>query len=484
MAQLVSGLDAVYRRAHTSWQDTSAPPNVILNALGPGLISPALQQYQDAGNQIYHRESMKGQTADIPNTRPLLILPNTFLLKPPAFFETGQVAHRRESMKGQVADPQNFALASQDITQGGPLARAVVYNPVYKRSQQIQDTTIQRNPVLDLVGVLPILLLKANIFEAEETYHRDSLSGQYMRTGVLIPIGVPPAFNEIYTYVPRLKTAQEPFLFPNVVILGIPLGPPPFVQRQSEDHQYKAKAAQEPFVLPNDLLLLRPATPYPFVQAQREDHQYKIKAAQEPFVLPNNLIKQIPPIIIQPFVDMQYEHQNWRGHPTQEHFDFPNLLILHIAGARYTPLGLAMQILASAGFTVNPVVLWQYSTVVPYYMVISQLPIGGSVIEYQAVPIQLTASAGPPPPSAAQVTVPNVVGMTSLQAMQYIDATPLNVGVVNFIQMSGGNIVTAQSPAPGTTVQSYSSINLTVDSGAPQDMLFQDLYTIPIVSPQ
>jgi hypothetical protein len=147
-------------------------------------------------------------------------------------------------------------------------------------------------------------------------------------------------------------------------------------------------------------------------------------------------------------------------------------------------LGQAIQILATAGFTVDPVIIWQYSATVPYYYVISQLPVAGDVINYQSIPIQLTVSAGPAPPSLQTVAVPNLLGLPQLMAMEIISATSLNLGVTSFVLSPtiAINTVTAQSPAPGTEVEPYSAINLTICSGPQQDTLIGDPYTIPNVS--
>jgi len=150
----------------------------------------------------------------------------------------------------------------------------------------------------------------------------------------------------------------------------------------------------------------------------------------------------------------------------------------------YIPLGLAIQILATAGFTVHPTIIWQYSTTVPYYDVISQFPLAGTVIPYQSIPVQLTASAGPPPPGLSPFAVPNVQGMTLMAALNLINAEPLNLGTVSYIQSASYpvNTVVSQFPLPGSIVYPYSGITLVVCSGPLQDTLFDDLYTVPNVS--
>jgi hypothetical protein len=147
-------------------------------------------------------------------------------------------------------------------------------------------------------------------------------------------------------------------------------------------------------------------------------------------------------------------------------------------------LGQAQQILATAGFTINPVIIWQYSTTVPYYYVISQNPVAGTVMTYQETPIQLTVSAGPPPPSLVDVDVPSLIGELLLTGIQVLASQDLNLGTVTYIQSATIpiNSITGQSPSAGTLVTPYSSVNLTVCSGPPQDTLVGDLYTVPNVS--
>lgn len=156
-----------------------------------------------------------------------------------------------------------------------------------------------------------------------------------------------------------------------------------------------------------------------------------------------------------------------------------------ITSSQYYTLGQAIEILANAGFTVNPVIIWQYSSTVPYYYVISQLPVAGSVITYQATPVQLTVSLGPPNPKLT-ATVPNVVGDLTLQAMGALSQANLNVGTITW-QVSGSypiNTVISQSVAGGTVVYQFTSINLVCCSGPPQDTLIDDDYTVPdVVNP-
>lgn len=147
-------------------------------------------------------------------------------------------------------------------------------------------------------------------------------------------------------------------------------------------------------------------------------------------------------------------------------------------------LGQAIEILANAGFTVNPIIIWQYSTTVPWNYVTSQFPLGGTVISYQTVPVQLTVSAGPPPPVPVPVGVPNLTGLPLLMAIEVVRQATLNIGTINYVQAASPppNTVTGQSPAAGTSVTQYSGVNLTVCSGPVLDPLIGDPYTVPQVA--
>jgi len=329
MAQLISGLDAVYAksRRNSSWQDTTVLPNLLLHLFGPIEASETLVPYLDIANQPYHRESMKGQTADVPNLLFLYKVPNINLsLFTPDDVTSGNPICHRESMKGQTADIPNFLVVSAIFNPSAGQPGSVVINPVFNK-HPVQDTAMPRNPVLDILSAnLPF---PSPIFESEQGYRHDSLSGQYGRSGAIIPLGVPPAFNEIYTFVSRLKTAQEPYLFPNVVIRGIPATPLPFVNQQYEDHQWRGKKTQETYTYPNILAINKPVT-NPFIQRQSEDLQWKAHPAQEPFVYPNILIRDLPPNFIFPFVQSSFDHNHLRGPKTQEHYDFPNGIIYWI----------------------------------------------------------------------------------------------------------------------------------------------------------
>jgi hypothetical protein len=367
VSQLISGLDAAYsKRNRTSWQDTTVPPNLLVTHLGPGRVSLDLQTYLDIADDKYHRESMKGQTADIPN-----------------FLSISGIFHPPATPPGANYIDQWF------------------------NRHTVQDTTIHRNPVLDLVltGTPPFSLF-SNRFEAEETYRHDSLSGQYARSGAIVSLGVPPAFNEIYTFVSRLKTAQEPYVYPNALLIGQAATTLPYVYGQGESLQYKAHAAQEPYQFPN-LVASNLNITRPLVNQQYEALQFKVHAAQEPYIYQNVLIPGVPPFIIQPFIQHQYEDLQWRGHKTQEHYDFPNGIIYWI-----TPLppsievpcvmaltqAAAIALIQSFGFT-NIQVNYAYDLVNLPGIVFGQSPQPYTYVSPITL-IQITVSQGPFIPNA------------------------------------------------------------------------------------
>lgn len=145
-------------------------------------------------------------------------------------------------------------------------------------------------------------------------------------------------------------------------------------------------------------------------------------------------------------------------------------------------VGEAIATLVNAGFTVDPVILYAFSSSIAVGNVVSQTPPAGSMIPYQSMPVQLTVSAGVAP-TAGEVMVPNLVGMTLLPATNALSASELNLGMVMYLQSDSYavNEVTAQSIASGTSVQSFTTVNLTVCSGPPYADPFTDSVTVPDV---
>lgn len=310
-------LNPIFR--NKSWQDTSAPPNLVLYALGPGLIALALQQYIDVGNQAYHRESMKGQAAFPVQT--VYEHPG-----PPAAtilnLQANEQTYHRETMRGQLPDPPNITLALVNLTNPGVVG-PFIHNPVFSK-RQVQDTSAAPNLVINLaqIGSLPFVQQALD----QPAPKRDVLAGQAARYTVYLP--QPEPFTLIQdTLVFKNRSFQQPFMFPNVVVLGIPASALPFVERQSEDLKWRGKETQATYDFPNAALTGKSPTS-PIVQILREDMALRGKKTQEPYVLQNFLVianSPLPPP--QVIVGQSYEHLNWRGKKTQEHFDYPNLLI-------------------------------------------------------------------------------------------------------------------------------------------------------------
>src|SRR5580704_14800380 len=123
------------------WQDTSQGPNLLITHLGPGLAAFPLQYDLDVSNQLYRRDTTKGQVADPPNI--LISHPG------PPFqtilnLDANAQAYHRESLKGQVADPTNNTVLLGLSAFTGSLIGNMVVNPVYGR-RAIQDTTQPQN---------------------------------------------------------------------------------------------------------------------------------------------------------------------------------------------------------------------------------------------------------------------------------------------------------------------------------------------------
>jgi beta-lactam-binding protein with PASTA domain len=67
--------------------------------------------------------------------------------------------------------------------------------------------------------------------------------------------------------------------------------------------------------------------------------------------------------------------------------------------------------------------------------------------------------------AASNVTVPNVVGLTSTQAISALTAAGLHEGTVTIVTVTesiDGNKVRAESPGAGSSVPAGSAINLTI----------------------
>jgi hypothetical protein len=346
-------LSPVFRRSQ--WQDTSSPPNIIIKHLGPGGVSLDLQVYLDIANQSYHRDSMRGQIAEHTNSLiKHLGPPVQTILNLDANNET----YHRETSKGQVIDPPNAALVLAQLTSPG-IPGSVVINPVYKKAQW-QDTQVAKNLLLTntISSSAPVVPI---IFD-DQIKHRDTLAGQFSRVTAYLPQPQPfISYDSLYTLVQRNRSAQDPFIFPNDLILGIGATPLPFVNQTFDQLHLRGKKIPEPFDFPNTALYTN-APVRPFVQQsydqlhlrgkkspelydapnatffkppaniavlkQTVDDAIRGKKTQEPWIYQNPLLIHLTPFVATPpIVQRQSEDLQWRGHKTQEHYDFSNTLL-------------------------------------------------------------------------------------------------------------------------------------------------------------
>ncbi len=116
-----------------------------------------------------------------------------------------------------------------------------------------------------------------------------------------------------------------------------------------------------------------------------------------------------------------------------------------------------------------------YSNTVQASFIISQNPPAGTLVS-PGSSVDLTSSLGPVP---AMMTVPNVVGMTQAAAENYLSSVALlatgTVSQVYSPSISAGYVI-SQNPAAGTTVATYSAVDLTVSLGpAPSNVIIPDV---------
>jgi beta-lactam-binding protein with PASTA domain len=107
---------------------------------------------------------------------------------------------------------------------------------------------------------------------------------------------------------------------------------------------------------------------------------------------------------------------------------------------------------------------WGRSETVPEGKVISQRPTEGAVVN-EGSAVEITISQGPE--GSATITVPNVVGMSQLQAESAITSAGLVVGTITQSQsqtVPAGQVI-SQNPAAGTKVAPGAAIHLTVSTG-------------------
>jgi len=120
----------------------------------------------------------------------------------------------------------------------------------------------------------------------------------------------------------------------------------------------------------------------------------------------------------------------------------------------------AQTALHNAGFNGNPT--YVNNSDAPQGQVISQNPAGGTS-EPQGTTINLSVSNGPP-----QVTVPDVVGYTSQQAVSTLEAAGFKVQQqYTSTDPSQDNIVQTQSPAGNSPAPAHSTVVITIGQHSP-----------------
>jgi serine/threonine-protein kinase len=120
----------------------------------------------------------------------------------------------------------------------------------------------------------------------------------------------------------------------------------------------------------------------------------------------------------------------------------------------------AQTALHNAGFNGNPT--YVNNSDAPQGQVISQNPAGGTS-EPQGTTINLSVSNGPP-----QVTVPDVVGYTSQQAVSTLEAAGFKVQQqYTSTDPSQDNIVQTQSPAGNSQAPAHSTVVITIGQHSP-----------------
>jgi eukaryotic-like serine/threonine-protein kinase len=118
--------------------------------------------------------------------------------------------------------------------------------------------------------------------------------------------------------------------------------------------------------------------------------------------------------------------------------------------------------LLSAGLT--PGTVTQQGSSQPAGTVLSQAPAGGSLVQKDAS-VDLVVAKQP-----QQLTLINVVGDSQAQAGQALGASGLKLGTVTTRPVTDpgqNNLVVAQSPPGGTTVNRGSKVNITVGAFTP-----------------
>jgi len=124
------------------------------------------------------------------------------------------------------------------------------------------------------------------------------------------------------------------------------------------------------------------------------------------------------------------------------------------------PQSAAKTLITSNSLTVGAV-SFEYSDVIPGNYIVSQCPVGGTVV-FVGTAVDIVISYGKP-------FVPNVVGLTEAEAGELLGRFTLVVGNVTYAYhdtVSAG-LVISQNPAAGTTVTVGSTVDLVVSLGKP-----------------
>jgi beta-lactam-binding protein with PASTA domain len=135
----------------------------------------------------------------------------------------------------------------------------------------------------------------------------------------------------------------------------------------------------------------------------------------------------------------------------------PPVIVPNVAG---TAEAAAESAITAAGLTVGTLT-YEYSNFVPEGLVISQNPVGGTIVPTGSL-INLVVSLGQP-------VVPNVVGMQQTAANSAITLAGLAVGVITdeYSDTVSVGLIINQNPIAGTTVPVGSPVNYLVSLGQP-----------------
>lgn len=194
-------------------------------------------------------------------------------------------------------------------------------------------------------------------------------------------------------------------------------------------------------------------------ELQAKDLNYVIVSQQYDELEPNAVISQNPVAGRTVRAGRTIELVISRG---PEYADVPDVVGVSLRQAIIT--------LENAGFTVAQPVNRAYDDEAPVDEVLEQNPVANTKLR-RSTPIILTVSDGPAP---QPVTMPSLLGLTPAAAQQRLADLGLILGEVE--NQTADSVVIQQSPEPGATTQSGSSVDLVF---GPQ--LIQEIveYTVP-----